>query len=62
MDVCGYGHDEIVYNERECPLCLANKEYNALEEKLADLEEQVAALKEEVKEVMELNAELEGMK
>jgi len=38
MDICCCGHDEIVYNERNCPLCTANEQIEELEKEKKNIE------------------------
>lgn len=36
MNICFEGHEEIVYEGRNCPLCCALEEINDLESQVAD--------------------------
>lgn len=48
MDICSDGHSEIVYNERNCPLCIANKEIENLEEQIRLQQEKIEDLESEI--------------
>lgn len=50
MTLCEDGHDEIVYDSRNCPAC-------ELLKKISDLEDQVYELKEEI-DVLKAEANL----
>lgn len=59
MDICCCGHDEIVYNERNCPLCEANEQIVNLEKEQKTLNEMNETLEERI---YELEQEVETMK
>ena len=59
MDICSCGHDEIVYNERNCPLCEANEQIEELEKEKGELETNVQTLEERI---YELEQEVETLK
>jgi len=49
MDICNSGHNEIVYNQRSCPLCLANEKIEILLDKIAEFEGTIEKLNQEEK-------------
>ena len=52
LTTCDDGHQDIAYNHdwmgRGCPLCVAHKEIESLEEKIEKLEKQLEQLQEEL--------------
>jgi hypothetical protein len=46
MHLCDYGHEEICYESRNCPVCEKIKEISDLEDKVFDLTEQMKELNE----------------
>ena len=51
MDICSSGHDEIVYDERNCPLCEANGQIEELEKEKKELETTNETLEERIYEL-----------
>lgn len=49
MNLCSYNHEEICYEDRDCPLCLMIQEYD----------ETISNLETDIKELQERNTELE---
>ena len=47
MELCSDYHEEIVYEGRRCPLCVANKTIEELEDKNRLLQEQLDDLESE---------------
>lgn len=47
MQVCSDGHDEIVHDNRECPLCLVIREKQELEKDIENLQEEIKELQNE---------------
>ena len=49
MEICYHGHDEIVHNERKCPICelieTKNEEIASLRDEIADLTNQYEEMK-----------------
>jgi hypothetical protein len=37
MEICSGSHEEIVHNERNCPLCVANEKIPELEQELTQV-------------------------
>lgn len=50
MDICSTGHDEIVYDGRDCPACILQSthkyEIEALETRVNDLQNEVQSLED----------------
>lgn len=53
MEVCSNGHDEIVYDSRNCPLCEMIEEKDEAEKLVEGLENKVADLEAEIEEIRE---------
>ena len=54
MDICTSGHDEIVHNERKCPLCWAMDEIKNQEARNKELESEIETLGLEIDNVKNL--------
>lgn len=48
MTLCAYGHEEIVFDSRHCPLCDIETENKRLEKKVEALGASVARLEQEL--------------
>ena len=46
MYLCEDGHDEIVYDQKNCPACELLKKISDQEDEIFELKEQIADLKE----------------
>lgn len=46
MYLCAYGHDEICYDQQNCPAC-------ELVEKISDQEDEISDLNEKIEELQE---------
>jgi len=44
MNLCEYGHDEICFEGRKCPLCEEVERSQKLEDEIADLKETIEEL------------------
>ncbi len=49
MELCNDGHNEIVYQTKECPLCTAKEEIETLYEEIETLREEMKEKNEENK-------------
>lgn len=49
MTLCSYGHDEVCYDSRKCPVCEKQKEVDDLTSQLKDANYTADQLREEVK-------------
>ncbi len=56
MELCNDGHNEIVYQTQECPLCTAKEEIETLSEEIDSLREE---MKEKNEEILSLQEEIE---
>lgn len=50
MHICSHRHDEIVHNERSCPLCAVIADKEDAEGKIKELEDKVNSLEEQIRE------------
>jgi len=46
MYICGDGHDEIVYDQKDCPACDLLRTISDMEDKIFELKEQIDEFKE----------------
>lgn len=53
MYICDDGHDEVVHEGRNCPVCEKIKEISDLEDKIFDLTEERDDLKNQIIELKE---------
>lgn len=51
MRLCDDGHDEVCYEGRECPVCVALGEVEVQKALVSDLEKQVKDLDEQIDEL-----------
>ncbi len=55
MNLCDAGHDEVCFDQRNCPVCLiiaeTGSEIKDLKETIADLEGQIFDLESELKSI-----------
>ena len=58
MYICDDGHDEVVYNTNDCPLCKLMKEIDDLNEKLSDKDDIIESLEDEIND---LNRDIEKL-
>ena len=58
MTVCSDGHDEIVYDGEDCPLCETLERLNDRDDDCTRAEERVGEVEAELAEVVEENQEL----
>lgn len=59
MTICSYGHDEVCYEERKCPLCEAILEADRKDNYISELKDRIGELENHIEE---LEAELEKRK
>lgn len=55
MKMCEDGHDEIVYDLKNCPLCDANSTISTLEYEVSDLHDKITDLKDELDNARTIN-------
>lgn len=48
MELCNDGHDEIVHESRQCPVCEAHMKIDSLNDRIDNLKDQIAELDSEV--------------
>lgn len=41
MEICEHKHEEIVHNEKYCPLCMALSDISRLEDEVSELKDQI---------------------
>lgn len=58
MTVCSDGHDEIVYDGEDCPLCETLERLNDRDDDCTRAEERVGEVEAELAEVSEVNLKL----
>lgn len=48
MKICEVDHDEIVYDQRDCPLCVMKEKLEESANKISDLEDDIEQLEKDV--------------
>lgn len=51
MDICGDGHEEIVYDTLKCPLCETLDEMEELEKTITNLQVEIEVLEDRLNEI-----------
>jgi hypothetical protein len=47
MNLCNENHDEVCFENRECPVCAKMKEIESLEENISELLDEVKTLEQQ---------------
>lgn len=48
MNLCSYGHDEVCYDGRECPVCGEMEDIKIANCRIAELEQDISKLEDEL--------------